>query len=79
MFQLRTKMWNFLPGYERKTNNKYSEDSLEKKRRKKRRRNKRRLKALAFLKKRASVNFYYLHISVTQQHHTDKAHRKCSS
>lgn len=50
MFQLRTKMWNFLPGYERKTNNKYSEDSLEKKRRKKKRRNKRRLKALAFLK-----------------------------
>lgn len=78
MFQPRTKMWNFLPGYERKTNNKFSEDSLKKKKKGKEG-EKKKLKSFGFLKKCASFNFYYLHISVTQQHHTDKAQRKCSS
>lgn len=71
-------MQNFSPSYDRKTNNKFSEDSLENKK-KEGGGEERNLKELPFLKKRVSVNFYYLHISVIQQHHTDKVQRKCSS
>lgn len=69
MFQPRTKMWNFLPGYKRKTNNKFSEDSLEKKKKEKKGK-KRSLKALAFLKNMlllTSIIYTYQWLNSTTQ------------
>lgn len=50
MSQPRSKMQNFLPGYNRKTNNKFSEDFLENKKGEKKKEKKISLKALPFLK-----------------------------